>query len=94
MFLQMDESKIGNDYFISGTVEKHAWREGMKVEKSVAELRAHMSDFKSNEEIRFTQPGYYPKEVEPPIMEPPDSSEWVKRDRRSGMKGWMKHRRI
>ena len=78
MFVQMDRSHIGNRYFIVGTVEKKAWREGMKSGISIDAIKAHLSDFKSYGEIRMTRQGWYPVDVEPPERKPPASTEWVK----------------
>ncbi|MFM7715909.1 MAG: hypothetical protein ACKO7A_25370, partial [Microcystis sp.] len=78
-FRQRDPSKIGNKYLIIGTMEKSAWRKGLTQSKSISDMLPHTSDFtKYYDELRFTQPGYYLAEQEPPIMEPPSSQEWVK----------------
>ena len=69
---------IGNDYLIFGTVEKKAWREGMRQSKPVAEMRAHIRDFKSYEELRMTRGGWFREDKTPPVMEPPASVEWRK----------------
>lgn len=78
MFRRMDPGRIGNDYLIIGTVEKPAWRAGMKQPTSLEEMRAHVSDFKQYEELRMTRGGWYPEDQEPPIMEPAEPTEWVK----------------
>jgi hypothetical protein len=78
MFAQYDSSVIGNDYLIIGTVEKQAWREGLKQPKPVAEMLPHASDFKSYQEIRMTMAGWFRADQEPPVMTPPPSTEWVK----------------
>jgi hypothetical protein len=42
-------------------------------------LSNHTSLFKAHyEELRLTQPGWYPDGVEPPLMTPSPSTEWVK----------------
>lgn len=83
MFLKYAPALIGNDYFVIGTMEKQAWREGMKQPKSVEEARAHMHDFRTYyKELRVTQPGWYPAHEEPPVREPPPSQEWTKSHRR------------
>ncbi len=80
MFTRYDREAIGNDYLIIGTVEKSAWREGVKQPKSVDEMLPHTSDFKTYyQELRSTRPGWYAADQGPPIMEPPPSQEWVKR---------------
>lgn len=79
MFRQNDPSKIGNDYMIIGTVEKSTWRKGLEKSLTIDKMLPHASDFaKYYEELRFTRPGYYKADQEPPIMEPPLSQEWVK----------------
>ena len=83
LFSQYNPSVIGNDYLIMGTVEKKAWREGLAQPKSIPEMMAHLSSFKTYyRELRLTQPGWYPKGKNPPVMEPPPSTEWVKRRHR------------
>ena len=83
MFVQHDPAVIGNDYLIIGTVEKKAWREGLSQPKVVAEMLPHVHDFKTYyQELRSTQPGWYPEGVEPPVREPPPSTDWVKPTRR------------
>jgi hypothetical protein len=80
MFRHYDPGVIGNDYLIIGTVEKKAWREGLKHPKAPAEILPHAHDFKIHyQELRMTQPGWYGPDQEPPIMEPPLSQVWVKR---------------
>lgn len=79
LFSQRDPQVIGNDYLIMGTVEKDAWREGLRQPKGVPEMRSYAHDFKSYyQELRMTRPGWYPHDQEPPIMEPPTSQEWLK----------------
>ena len=78
MFRQMDPDSIGNDYLIFATVAKKAWREGMLEPKQLGEMRAHTSDFKRYEELRMTRGGWYREGQEPPVMEPPPSTEWLK----------------
>ena len=74
MFERYDPAVIGNDYLILGTVEKKAWREGMKQTKAIAELLPHASDFVVYyEELRMKQLGWYRSDQEPPIMKPPPS---------------------
>jgi len=83
LFRQHDPAAIGNDYLVLGTVEKQAWREGMKQSKLVEEMRGQMHDFRTYyQELRLRQPGWYASDQEPPVMEPPPSQEWVKSKRR------------
>jgi hypothetical protein len=78
LFLQNDPSVIGNDYYIIGTVEKKAWREGLAKPKSWAEILPQTHDFKTYQEIRMTMGGWFRVGQEPPVMDPPPSAEWVK----------------
>ena len=78
MFREMEPELVGNDYLIFATVEKKAWRENMRQPKPLPELRVHISDFKSYEDLRMTRGGWFPDGQEPPVMEPPASREWVK----------------
>ena len=80
IFLQLDPEAIGNDYLIMGTVEKGVWREGMKQSITPDKILPHLSRFATYyRELRLTRPGWYPDDQEPPIMEPPESQEWVSR---------------
>ena len=79
LFLQFDPEVIGNDYLIFGTVEKKAWREGLKQSMPINKMRPHISDFATyHEELRLTQAGWFLPDQEPPVMNPPKSQEWVK----------------
>jgi hypothetical protein len=79
LFKQYDHRAIGNDYLIIGTVEKKAWREGLKQPKLVNEMLPYASDFKTYyQELRMTQEGWYGPDQEPPVREPPLSQEWSK----------------
>ena len=79
MFCQYDPGAVWNEYLIIGTVEKTAWREGLRRPKVGAEILPHVSDFTEYyKELRVTHRGWYPAGQEPQMMEPPVSKEWVK----------------
>ena len=78
MFAQRDPSVIGNDYLIFGTVERQAWREGLQEPKPVNEMRAYIHDFKSYRTVQMSMGGWFHKDVEPPLRQPPPSTDWVK----------------
>ena len=78
MFRGVEPEIVGNEYQVFATVDKKAWRENMQQPKPLPELRAHISDFKSYEELRMTMGGWFREGLEPPVMEPPPSVEWVK----------------
>jgi hypothetical protein len=72
-------SVVGNDYLIVGTLEKKAWRDGVKQPKPIVDILPHAHDFKTYyQELRLSRPGYYSDDQEPPIIDPPPSKEWVK----------------
>ncbi len=80
MFKQLNSDAIGNEYLIIGTVEKKAWSENLQHSKEPLEMISQIHDFKTvYSEIRMTRPGWYGADQEPPVMEPPPSSEWIKR---------------
>ena len=80
MFHQRDPAAIGNEYLIMGTLEKRAWREGLKNPQPMRKSLAHTRRFKAYyQELRMARRGWYPDGEEPPIWEPPPSEEWVKR---------------
>lgn len=78
LFFKIDPEVIGNDYLVFGTVEKKAWHENMNDPKALTEMRQHIHDFKSYQNIRMTMAGWLPKGQEAPIMEAPPSTEWMK----------------
>jgi len=78
LFFQINSEVIGNYYLVFGTMEKKAWRENIKQPKPVKEMRQHIHDFKTYQDIRMTMVGWFPKDQEPPVMTPPPSTEWVK----------------
>ncbi len=78
MFSKLNPEVIGNDYLIFGTVEKEAWRENMRQQKPFNEMRHHIRDFKSYRNIRMTMTGWFRDGQEPPVVEPPPSTEWLK----------------
>ena len=78
MFLKIDPVVIGNAYQIFGTVEKKAWRENINNPKPSNDMRPHIHDFKSYQNLRMTMGGWFPKDQEPPVIEPPPSTEWLK----------------
>ncbi len=79
MFARMNPSIIGNPYLIFATVKRKAWQTGMRQSIGVQQMRAHVSDFKSYQELRMTQGGWCEEGQEPPLMEPPEPRVWVKR---------------
>ena len=78
LFLKINPEVIGNDYLVFGTVEKQAWRENINKPKPFSEMLNHIHDFKSYQDLRMTMAGWFREGQEPPVMEPPPSTEWVK----------------
>ncbi len=78
LFSQRMPQDVGNNYLIIGTVEKKAWRTGLKQAQSVDEIRQNLHDFKNYEELRMTMGGWFHKDQAPPVMTPPLSTEWKK----------------
>lgn len=62
IFQQIDPSAIGNYYLVIGTVERKAWREGMRQPRPIGEMLAHVADFKAVHKIEYQPPGWYPDE--------------------------------
>jgi hypothetical protein len=89
LFTQANPEIIGNNYLIMGVVDKKAWREGLTQPKPAAEMMdSHLSMFKQHyQELRLTRPGWYQDGQDPPPMEPPPSTEWVKRKSRRNRPG-------
>ena len=79
MFLKINPEVIGNYYLVFGTVEKIAWRENMNQSKPLNEMRQHIHDFKSYQNLRMTMAGWFPEGQAPPVMKPPPSTEWMKK---------------
>ena len=79
MFLKINPEVIGNSYLVFGTVEKKAWHENMNQPKQLNEMRQHIHDFKSYQNLRMTMAGWFPEGRTPPVMEPLPSTEWIKK---------------
>jgi len=60
LFAERDPSVIGNDYLVLGTVERAAWREGMKQPKGIDDMLAHLHDFKEVRTLGYRPAGWYP----------------------------------
>jgi hypothetical protein len=79
LFIGQAPDVIGNDYLAVGTVEKSAWKEGLKQQQLIDKLLPHASDFITYyQDLQLTRAGYYQADQKPPIAVPPPSQEWVK----------------
>ena len=79
LFLKINPEVIGNYYLVFGTVEKIAWRGNMNQSKPFNEMRQQIHDFKSYQNLCMTMAGWFPEGQTPPVMEPPPSTEWMKK---------------
>lgn len=77
-FKEIKPDCIGNNYVIVGNLEKKAYRENLKAPISHEAFIQNAHDFIGYEEIRMTMGGWFLEGTEPPVMEPPPSTEWVK----------------
>lgn len=62
LFAERDPDVIGNDYLVIGTVERKVWRAGLKQPQSIADMLAHLHDFKEVRTIEYQPAGWYPAE--------------------------------
>jgi hypothetical protein len=60
LFAEHDPEITGNDYLVIGTVERKAWREGMKQPKGIDDMLAHLHDFKEVLTVEYQPAGWYP----------------------------------
>lgn len=83
MFAERAPSVIGNDYLVLGTVERAAWREGVKQPKGIPEMLEYLHDFREVHTVRVQPGGWYPADLDPselPVQEPaPLNTPWRKR---------------
>ena len=42
------------------------------------EIQNYVHDFKSTQTISMTMGGWFPKDKQPPVLEPPASTNWIK----------------
>ncbi len=79
VFSQSRPDVVGNPYVMIGTVETKACRKALTQPQPVTEIRKYAHDFETFEELRMTMAGWFHKDQEPPVWQPPPSAEWVKR---------------
>ena len=60
LFAELDPSVIGEDYLVIGTVERKAWRGGMKQAKGIDDMLANLHDFKEVLAVEYRPAGWYP----------------------------------
>jgi len=74
---ERDPSVIGNKHIVIGTMERPAWREGMRQPKQLAEMPKYTADFK--EELNFTVRQYlkYLQLGEKGVLERLDKHTWL-----------------
>lgn len=89
LFAERAPSVIGNDYLVIGTVERTAWREGMKQPKGIGDMLAHLHDFKEVRTVEYQPAGWYPADAddrsqpEEPAAQPTPTRQPSSRGRRS-----------
>ncbi|MFQ5812644.1 MAG: hypothetical protein ACE5I2_05570 [Anaerolineae bacterium] len=80
IFAEHDPSVIGNEYLVMGTVERQAWREGVRQLKDIEEMLEGFHVFKEVRTVRVQPGGWYPADMDPsemPIQEPtPLNTSW------------------
>ena len=81
LFAERDPSLIGNDYLVLGTVERQAWREGMKQPKGIQGMLEHLHDFKEVRTVEYQPAGWYPAD-EPTAQEKRQARRKRKRSKR------------
>ena len=67
VFEERDESVIGNDYLVMGTVALDTWKASLSVPKNIPEILEHTADFKEHVTIEYFPGGWYPADFVPPI---------------------------
>lgn len=77
-FEKINPDIIGNDYMLIGTVENKVWKGNIVQQLPLNELSNYVHDFKSTQTISMTMSGWFPTDKEPPVMEPPAPTEWIK----------------
>ena len=73
IFVELDPSVIGNEYLVMGTVERQAWREGVRQPKDIEEMLEGFHVFKEVRTVQVQPGGWYPDDMDPsemPIQEP------------------------
>jgi hypothetical protein len=70
LFAERNPSLIGNDYLVLGTVERQAWREGMRQPKGIEEMLEYLHIFKEVRTVEYQPAGWYPAD-EPPVQAKP-----------------------
>jgi hypothetical protein len=86
LFATHEPSVIGNDYLVMGTVERKAWREGMKAPKGISDMLAYLHDFKEVRTVEYRPGGWYPPDAPEPPARPGSR-------RKRGKKGKGKRRK-
>jgi hypothetical protein len=57
-FEKIDPTKIGNDYFVVGTVNKNKWKKGLNTPGTLGDTIDWMADFKNYLSIEFDPGGW------------------------------------
>jgi hypothetical protein len=62
LFAERDPSVIGNDYLVLGTVERAAWRAGLKESSGTPGMLEQLHDFREVWELDYRTGGWYREE--------------------------------
>ena len=65
MFSDRDPQTISKEYLVVGTVERQAYRKGLKSPRGLGEMLEHTHDFKAHWEVEYRPAGWYPADADP-----------------------------
>ncbi|MCZ6675958.1 MAG: hypothetical protein O7E52_01785 [Candidatus Poribacteria bacterium] len=57
---QIAPNVIGNEYLVTGTVERKTWRRGLREELPLDEMQEHAADFETVLQLEYEPGGWYP----------------------------------
>jgi hypothetical protein len=89
LFAARDPSIIGNDYLVLGTVERTAWREGMKEPKGIQEMLEHLHDFKEVLTVEVQPAGWYAADG-PPFESTARGASCPDQESRASRRSWKR----
>ena len=65
MFPESDPETISKEYLVVGTVERQAFRKGLKSPRAIGEMLENTHDFKAHWEVEYRPAGWYPADADP-----------------------------
>jgi hypothetical protein len=57
---------VGNDYLVIGTVERKAWRDGVRQPRSPVDMQETVHDFRGYREVHVSPGGWFPEGTSEP----------------------------